>query len=61
MEDYEVVLNARSEGRLTASDYITRLIPDFTELHGDRLYGDDSAVVAGNGSRQKNAGTRARG
>ena len=52
MEDYEVVLNARSEGRLTASDYITRLIPDFTELHGDRLYGDDSAVVAGIGSLQ---------
>ena len=50
MEDYDVVLNARGEGRLTASDYITRLMPDFMEFHGDRLYGDDSAVVAGIGS-----------
>ena len=52
MEDYDVVLNARGEGRLTASDYITRLMPDFMEFHGDRLYGDDSAVVAGIGSLQ---------
>ncbi|HJU49064.1 MAG TPA: acetyl-CoA carboxylase carboxyltransferase subunit alpha, partial [Gaiellaceae bacterium] len=29
--------------------YISRLFPDFEELHGDRLYGDDPAIVAGIG------------
>ena len=50
MEDYDIVCGARSDGRLTACDYITRMIPDFFELHGDRLYGDDRAVVAGVGT-----------
>ena len=50
MQDYDIVCGARSDGRLTACDYITRMIPDFFELHGDRLYGDDRAVVAGVGT-----------
>ena len=28
-------------------DYLERLFDDFVELHGDRAYGDDPAVVAG--------------
>ena len=28
-------------------DYIERLFTGFTELHGDRCYGDDGAVVGG--------------
>ena len=28
-------------------DYIERMLTDFTELHGDRFYGDDPAVVGG--------------
>ena len=47
--DYEVVLEARSDKRLTATDYINGLINDFTEFSGDRLFGDDKAVVAGVG------------
>ena len=50
MEDYDIVCGARRDGRLTACDYITRMIPDFFELHGDRLYGDDRAVAAGVGT-----------
>ena len=50
MKDYDIVLGARKEGRLTATDYIRKMVTDFTELHGDRLYGDDSAVVAGIGT-----------
>ena len=50
MEDYAIVLGARGVGRLTATDYIEKMVPDFMELHGDRLYGDDSAVVAGIGT-----------
>lgn len=50
MEDYDIVRGARGDGRLTATDYIRAMIPDFFELHGDRLYGDDQAVVAGIGT-----------
>ena len=31
-------------------DYITRLIDGFSEIHGDRVFGDDPAVVCGFGS-----------
>src|SRR5207237_2949575 len=31
----------------TAQDYIQRLFTDFVELHGDRYFGDDPAVIAG--------------
>ena len=48
-EDYSVVLGARSENRLTATDYINTLISDFAEFHGDRLFGDDKAIIAGIG------------
>ncbi|HEY3062042.1 MAG TPA: carboxyl transferase domain-containing protein [Chloroflexota bacterium] len=44
----EVVL-ARREDRPTAADYIRRLMPQFVELHGDRVFGDDAAVIAGIG------------
>lgn len=30
-------------------DYVQRLVTGFTELHGDRLYGDDPAIVGGIG------------
>ena len=48
-DEYAIVLGARSENRLTATDYINALIDEFTEFHGDRLYGDDKAVIAGIG------------
>ena len=38
---------ARAPGRPTALDYIERLCSDFTELHGDRVFGDDPALVGG--------------
>ncbi len=49
MEDYEIVLGARGENRLTAKDYINSIVSDFMEFHGDRLYGDDKAIIAGVG------------
>ena len=49
MNDYEIVKNARSEKRLTSLDYIKLLVKDFTQFHGDRLFGDDKAIVAGIG------------
>lgn len=33
--------------RPTTLDYISHMFTDFIELHGDRLYGDDLAIVGG--------------
>lgn len=38
---------ARAPGRPTALDYVELLTEDWTELHGDRLYGDDPALLGG--------------
>jgi len=40
---------ARHPKRPHAIDYIERLITDFQEIHGDRAFGDDAAIVAGMG------------
>lgn len=40
---------ARHPKRPHSLDYIQRLIPDFSEVHGDRTYGDDPAIVCGFG------------
>ncbi|MEW6726193.1 acetyl-CoA carboxylase carboxyltransferase subunit alpha [Desulforudis sp. 1088] len=44
---WQKVLIARHPERPSAIDYINHLCSDFIELHGDRLFGDDAAVVAG--------------
>ncbi len=38
---------ARHPQRPTTIDYIERIFTDFVELHGDRLYGDDLAIIGG--------------
>ncbi|HBI86119.1 MAG TPA: acetyl-CoA carboxylase carboxyl transferase subunit alpha [Ruminococcus sp.] len=46
---YERVQAARSGKRPMGSYYIEHMIDDFVELHGDRRFGDDAAIVAGIG------------
>jgi acetyl-CoA carboxylase carboxyl transferase subunit beta len=46
---WDLVQLARHPERPTALDYIRRISPQFVELHGDRLYGDDPAIVGGLG------------
>lgn len=41
------VLLARHPQRPYTLDYIQMLFTDFTELHGDRRFGDDAAIVGG--------------
>jgi acetyl-CoA carboxylase carboxyl transferase subunit alpha len=41
---------ARHPKRPHALDYIQRLVPDFEEIHGDRAFGDDPAIVCGFGT-----------
>ncbi|TCZ75307.1 acetyl-CoA carboxylase carboxyl transferase subunit alpha [Paenibacillus albiflavus] len=38
---------ARHPARPTTMDYINAIFTDFVELHGDRVYGDDLAIVGG--------------
>ena len=47
MKPWDRVQVARHPERPTTLDYIPLLFTDFIELHGDRLYGDDEAIVGG--------------
>lgn len=44
-----ILKEARDQGRMTALDYANQLFDDFMELHGDRHFADDGAVVGGIG------------
>ncbi len=44
---WERVQISRKKDRPVAEDYITALFPDFMELHGDRSFGDDHAIIGG--------------
>ena len=44
---WDTVQLARHEQRPTALDYICRMTSNFVEIRGDRLHGDDGAVVCG--------------
>lgn len=46
---WDIVELARHPERPTTLDLIRRISPQFIELHGDRLFGDDPAVVGGIG------------
>lgn len=43
----EIISNARSTERLTTMELAEGIFENFFELHGDRKFGDDSAVVGG--------------
>ncbi len=44
---YQRVQLSRHPKRPHALDYIGRIFTDFTELHGDRAFGDDKSIVGG--------------
>jgi len=47
MTAYERVMAARDKKRLTSLDMIHGIFTDFLEMHGDRRFADDKAIVAG--------------
>ena len=47
MSAYDKVLLARAKGRATGLSYIAHIFEDFVELHGDRRFADDPAIVGG--------------
>ena len=47
LSSWQVTQIARHPLRPYSLDYIARLFTDFEELHGDRMFADDNAIVAG--------------
>jgi len=50
---WNTVQVARHPGRPQTIDYIQNVVQDFAELHGDRRFGDDKAIIAGFGRIEK--------
>ena len=50
LEPWQRVQLARHPRRPTTNDYIHYMFSDFVELHGDRMFKDDEAIVAGMGT-----------
>lgn len=44
---WQVARVARHESRPYTQDYLNMIAPDFQELHGDRMYADDPAIIGG--------------
>ena len=49
LSPWQVTQVARHPGRPYTLDYIASFAPDFQELHGDRMYADDPAIIGGVG------------
>ncbi len=47
LSSWQRVQIARHPDRPYSMDYIKMILTDFTELHGDRLFADDSAIIGG--------------
>ena len=47
LSPWDIVKVARHPQRPYSLDYISRIFTDFDELHGDRHFGDDKAIVGG--------------
>ena len=49
LSPWQIACVARHESRPYTADYLRLLSPDFQELHGDRMYADDPAIIGGVG------------
>lgn len=49
MEAYRILQLARDPKRPSGMAFIQNMLTDFIELHGDRRYGDDAAIIGGVG------------
>ena len=47
MDAYDRIKLARKVGRATAKNYIDEIFTGFMEMHGDRYYCDDHAIIGG--------------
>ena len=49
LSPWQIARVARHESRPYTQDYLRLISPDFQELHGDRMYADDPAIIGGVG------------
>ena len=49
LSPWQIARVARHESRPYTLDYLSYIVPDFQELHGDRMYADDPAIIGGTG------------
>jgi acetyl-CoA carboxylase carboxyl transferase subunit alpha len=49
LSPWQIARVARHESRPYTLDYLRLMVPDFQELHGDRMYADDPAIIGGVG------------
>ncbi|MDH3621995.1 MAG: acetyl-CoA carboxylase carboxyltransferase subunit alpha [Gammaproteobacteria bacterium] len=49
LSPWQIARVARHESRPYTQDYLDLIAPDFQELHGDRMYADDPAIIGGVG------------
>ena len=49
LSPWQIARVARHESRPYTQDYLSLIAPDFQELHGDRMYADDPAIIGGVG------------
>jgi len=49
LTSWQVAQLARHPMRPYTADYLAQIVPDFQELHGDRMYADDPAIIGGIG------------
>ncbi len=49
LSPWQIARVARHESRPYTQDYLGQIAPDFQELHGDRMYADDPAIIGGVG------------
>lgn len=49
LSPWQIARVARHESRPYTLDYLQMIAPDFQELHGDRMYADDPAIIGGIG------------
>jgi len=49
LNSWQKTLVARHEDRPRANFYVNKIISDFTQLSGDRLFGEDKSIIAGLG------------
>ena len=56
LSPWERVQLSRHPARPHSLDYIHKIIPDFHELHGDRRFSDDRAIICGLGHLDKERG-----
>jgi acetyl-CoA carboxylase carboxyl transferase subunit alpha len=53
LSTWQRVQLSRHPSRPYTMDYVENIFPDFQELHGDRLFGDDAALICGTATWEK--------